>query len=424
MLFFILFISNQIYSQNGFCREVTNPNLQITNFSNTTPSVQPQTSNPTSTLSDPDTNQYPDFDPSRQYVYKVIFHIFRDDNGVRATTIIGEADVMNVIRDLNLNYNQFNIFFKYGGYDFVDNTSLTGNVQSTQLMPTFGFMLNNHTFQINILDGNILDYDENGNIVNVPGVGFRYSTIAFFSHDALSSTRIATHEIGHCLNLFHDFKAYSTPGILYSENVIRDQLGIGYNATSGGDKIHDTPATKIWDEDQYNALGIYEGDDIDLNYALISTSIDRLYKTEFPRKNNIMHVHSGLDYTMGYFFSPGQGKRMRWSIGTDIVNHYGIWELAEVNWKELYQPFETKLIAGDAIVTITPNQDGTGAEVCRNRLHIDRFQKGFNQKFINLDGSAITVSGPDDLVELDRTFDYALKIEQYNTEIYVEIPVD
>ncbi len=424
-ILFIIFYVTLSYSQARYCREIINPNLQLSNATTfNLPSIQP---NPNSTNS-PDSDAYPDAFPNRKYVYKLHFNIIRDNNGVRVYGNVGEAEVMNIVRDLNLNFNQFNIFFKYVGFDYANNTNFIGDFFVNNLNSTFGSITDSQTFNINILDGKVLDYDQYNNIVSIPGVGFFYGTTVFLSYNAVNLTRVASHEIGHCFNLYHDFRGYDDTNIYNRENVIRatSQINNGYNANFYGDKIHDTPATKIWeDENQYNALGIYIGNDIDSNTALQPTDINRFFKTEYPKKNNIMHVHDGPDYTIGYVFTPGQGKRMRWTIATDIQGEYGAYYLAETAWEELYQPFETKLIGGDVIISVTENPDDTGsAIVCRNLLHIDRFQKGFTMKFTDIDGPEIAGSSPDDLMEMDRTGSYFTTVTEYQPDLKQMVVVD
>lgn len=69
-------------------------------------------------MATPDERQYVDNYPDKQYVYKLVFKIIRDNYGNRITGFVGEAQAMNAIRDLNLSFNPFNIFFKYGGFEY------------------------------------------------------------------------------------------------------------------------------------------------------------------------------------------------------------------------------------------------------------------------------------------------------------------
>ncbi len=234
------------------------------------------------------------------------------------------------------------------------------------------------------------------------------------SYQGATSVRIPTHEIGHCFNLYHDFKNYGD--VIESEKVTRTFNVIGYNATTAGDRVFDTPATRVWDlsPDNYNENGFYIGGDMDYN-ILPDYHIDRYFKNYPPRLNNMMHVHEGQDLAMGYFFTSGQGNRIRWSLATDTVNGYGIWSLAETDRAELYLPFETQIVPGNEVISVTDNGDGT-ATVCHPRVQRDRFQKGLNYVFENpdiTDPSEIAEfdhSTPNDLKEIDRTYDYNVKV--------------
>ncbi len=305
-----------------------------------------------SVMATPDQVAYPDIYPEKTYVYQVVFHIVRNDQGIRQTGEVGEGEVMNIIRDLNLNYKHFGIYFKYKGFDYIDNTNLVGDIPALGITSSsyFGGYLSNHMFHVTILDGNVLVYDESvGSLVSSPGVGFRFSTLAFLSYQGATSIRVPSHEIGHCLNLWHDFKDYGD--IYASERVTRFDWVDGYNALFTGDWVHDTPATRVWSltSDNYNADGFYIGGDVDFNLSLPDNHIERYYKNYPPRFNNLMHVHEGQDLQMGYFLTEGQGRRIRWSLATDAVNNYGIWSLAETDRAELYLPFETQIVAGSEV---------------------------------------------------------------------------
>ncbi|HAT66742.1 MAG TPA: hypothetical protein DCS66_19485 [Flavobacteriaceae bacterium] len=64
------------------------------------------------------------FDPSTALnpplVLNVKFWVLRRDDGTSVNTIV-QNDVLETIANLNINFNQFNIFFKYRGYEYVDN---------------------------------------------------------------------------------------------------------------------------------------------------------------------------------------------------------------------------------------------------------------------------------------------------------------
>jgi hypothetical protein len=398
----ILLCKTTAYSQFLNCQEIYNPDLQTNNAVNAPPAFPSPTST-TTTLSgqNPDDSRYIDTQHSKKYVYRVIYHVVRNGAGVRYTGDVGESECMNSIMNLNVAYNQFNIFFKYGGIKYEDKDELVGDFWQGQITLSnspYRPLYDKNNFHIFILDGNILN--SSNNIVSiVPGYGPLIYTTSFYTFAGFKAARVVIHEVGHNFYLYHDFKNYGSS--FASENVIRDYTtpNVGYNASGSGDQIHDTPATKIWSDNQYNELGIYHGLDIDFNTSLLATDINRLYKTEQPRNNNVMHVHEGNDYESGYYLSPGQGKRIRWVLAVDQSANYHYYSDAEIPAEELYKPFETVSFVGNTIIRVTDNGDGT-ADVCRNRNVKSRFQKGFNYSFYVGD-ELLAQSNPNELKELD-----------------------
>lgn len=109
---------------------------------------------------------------------------------------------------------------------------------------------------------------------------------------------------------------------------------------------------------------------------------------------------------------------MRWAMDYAIANNYPMYAHAEVDVKELYQPFDSQEIAGD-IVSVSDKDDET-AIVCRERIRIDRFQKGFNYTFSGLavyeNGEIINV--PNDLTVIgDQTDNYNVRIAQVGEQV-------
>lgn len=316
---------------------------------------------------------YPDSFPGVKHTYKVVFHIIRDDNGER-DGFVGEDVVMNVIRDLNTTFKTSDVYFKYGGFDYVDDSDLSGDILLFSLNNVFSNYANdNSAFHLIILNGKIVEYyDQNNNPVTVPGFGPNYGGISYYSFQGITSRRVPAHEIGHNLGLKHTFSDI--------ENVIRETDAPGYNANYFGDRVHDTPACRIWGNNQFNSSGVYEGNDIDNNTALPATDVNRQYSSQHPRINNIMYVHEDGDLDIDYVLTPGQIKRIRHYISLDFSNGSFNYYNASVAWEELFKPFESRLVAGSAIASVTDNNDGT-AEVCRSILRMDRFQKGFDMTF-------------------------------------------
>lgn len=406
LCFVIVTISN---AQTAGCAELpfTGAQSSATSFP-ITPTALPSNSNP-------DATAYPDPYQGHPWVFEVRFHIIRNSNGIRQTGDVGEAEAMNVIRDFNLNFNQFLLFFKYGGYDYLDDDDLVGDKYASEIQNVFSSVLTTHYIQVCVLDGNIL---ENGTGNIIPGASTVGGPWTFFSYAGLTTSRIPSHELGHCFKLKHLYaNCCATPDnieALGSEHVIRDFGAPSYNALGTGDNVHDTPAARNWQLSDFNPAGYYVGGEIDYNNDLPTTSIERFYKYKNPRVNNLMNVHTGSDLALGYFFTPGQGKRMRWAIAQDYDGYFGGYSLAMRPLSVLYEPFEDLDIAGDNVVSVTDNGNGT-AKVCRPWAKKHRWQKGFNYTFKAPDGSIMLQSQPNDLVELSGlTGNYSISIQQLN----------
>lgn len=391
------------YSQLQNCQEMYNPDIQTSNIVNSSPVFDiPSTSSndfAQPTGQNPDDRSYPDTQRDRKYVYRVIYHVIRNGAGVRVSQPIGENECMNSILNLNVAYNKFNIFFKYGGVQYDDKDEMVGSFSTGQLTSVFRQLYNRSNFHIIILDGDITGTVDGHNAI-VPGVGLIWSTVSFYSPQGFQTNRVVMHEVGHNFYLYHDFKNHGDT--FSSEHVTRDFTtnNVGFNADGAGDQIFDTPATKIWSDNLYNELGIYTGFDVDDNISLPASSINRLFRTEEPRNNNIMHVHDGHDYESGYSFTDGQGKRIRWALALDHRVGYHYWMDAEIPYEELYQPFEIKYLPGNVIIRTSDNGDGT-AKVCRNVIMRNRFQKGFHYTFYDEENNITANTNPNELKEID-----------------------
>ncbi len=57
-----------------------------------------------------------------QYVLNIYFHIVRDDNG--GAPAIAEDQIQDAVAMLNIAFNDFDIFFKCKGFDYIDNSAL------------------------------------------------------------------------------------------------------------------------------------------------------------------------------------------------------------------------------------------------------------------------------------------------------------
>ena len=91
--------------------------------------------------------------------------------------------------------------------------------------------------------------------------------------------------------------------------------------------------------------------------------------------------------------------------------------LIETTVQSLYEPFETSIVGGNAVISVEDNGNGT-ALVCRNRLEKHRFQKGFDYVFPQNDGDPDLIYASTDTlpVDVNHTFDYPIIINQVDPD--------
>ncbi|WP_299213494.1 hypothetical protein [uncultured Dokdonia sp.] len=277
---------------------------------------------------------------------------------------ISESDYLAAVAYLNINYNHFNIFFKYLGFEFVDDI--------------FDYDTSYYTDRINF---RILP-EEGGAVA-----GFPYDLNVLTTFQALTNDEnkefLIAHETGHILGLIHTNGTtgntngtFNTPlncngnqitmGTFpiinpTSENVTRDETDINYNATTAGDYVVDTPAT-------YYQINLCV-DNSEIHYLYSNEVLD---VTNTPYENidtrNFMISDDRVEYhEFKTRFTDGQGIRMRETIENEAVLQA---ILAPVSC--LYEPY-----SGDYYVAGPTTQNDTPL-----------FQPGFDYKFVSAGGQA------------------------------------
>ncbi|MDH3382325.1 MAG: zinc-dependent metalloprotease, partial [Flavobacteriaceae bacterium] len=142
------------------------------------------------------------------------FHVVRDDNGIEDNLL--RVDVIDIISKLNQDYATHNISFNNSGSDYIDNSTYLDIIGSE-----FNDLININNVQnaINIYLVNSATFLGKAN-------GILSQSLVIMKE--YSATGIISHEMGHCLNLYHTHET---------------QFGVENedNCTYAGDLLCDTP---------------------------------------------------------------------------------------------------------------------------------------------------------------------------------------
>lgn len=333
--------------------------------------------------------------PTDKYVFSVKFHIVKNNDGSGATAAYGENEVMNAIMIMNTNFNQFNIFFKYVGYDIIKNTSFmkvrAANFSNANLShPTFDKLLEysktemtNPVYDYNALNLFIvegLDYNalspyqsRVAGAAKMPGIDSIYGFNYFLSPTL-------PHEIAHNFFLLHTAEQSGTPNC---EHVATGPTDPYYNSTDHGDFVADTKASFYFGGNYTNPVTCTfqnTNNHLDCNFTPY---------VDVPVKNYMSSMNSCQNLQANYMpgigeFTLGQGNVMRNTIAL-YYNHpnnfYGF-SNAKNTVESLYEPYEKSPILGE-IVSITDDGIPNGmSTVCRRLSGYNyKYQKGFNYIF-------------------------------------------
>jgi len=324
-----------------------------------------------------------DFITEEPLVLNIFFHDMQE------IVTLEEEDYLRAVAFLNITYNQYNIFFKYRGFDFE---------------PTpFDDMLNIH-------------------IQDIPGGTALSTSFILVSYTAfVNNKQILTHEVGHTLGLLHTFDGTSriempfvnpiscefesgvrTDGwfpvyTVDSENVTRITSDPNYNALSTGDYLDDTPAA-------YSMPNVCSDIDTSTSYYIFSNEV--VDSEGEPYINiDVNNIMSNNEFIFLNNFTDGQAIRMRETIMNETV-----FETILTGVESLYEPYT-----------------GVYREWGFSQVAFDNpplFQPGFDYEFVNCSGSGALIMvmplpWPYDDLSFD-TGDVNYNIDK-NHEIYTDI---
>lgn len=344
------------------------------------------------------------YDPDAKYVLNIFFTFINDDNGNTGSILFpnyqyGENEAMELIKILNVEFNQFNIFFKYKGYRVVNNSIMTMNNLSG--LPSIPNMYNIYLMQ----------YVGGANAYSIYGNTFIKMTFGTF--EGIYRELAIIHEMGHCLRLAHTFQNYNINDPNNGpegncEHVTRDENSPLYNAHIAGDQVEDTPACLPY-HTYDNCIHVFNPNETDC--------LGTPYENVIPA--NYMSYDALIE--CGLHFTPGQAKRMRSYLQNPSLSHI---VLTYNTIESLYEPFEITDYGGNVVFSVEDNGDGT-AEVCRNLRKKHRFQKGFDYVFYSTFGDDPSTAIIDDLpIVKNSTASFYVQINQVNPAVSREVFVD
>lgn len=419
-----------------------------------------------------------DFSEMEPYVFNVFFHKVTDENGETPDLYnengyigadgIGDGDNINedsyleAIRALNINYNKFNIFFKYRGNDIIKNSQLLNINSLTDYENLISFSktyINDEgdiSYKNNALNFYIThSYNNNPlgawsfprylkseflffyNVFQPMGIG-PLGSPAPAPYDMINA--IVSFDFGMQIGLLRTAENSTYPydsagnvNFYWSERVTRDETNTTapYNANYAGDHVSDSRAnTWVIENDPINTetnLRRYRvfGDDCTCNNDNIiafsvkdfSTFVDNgsgLYTPtgQYYLDAPVFNIMSRFIYD--YFdtnacnnmrsLTNGQGARLRCLIDNNIE----LWEqyFAIDGVACLYEPYKG-------------NYRRIGPEQLENESPF--FQWGFDYEFVDCSGNYELPSEYDD-ISFDYTDIQLNRISKYDNYLHISHP--
>ena len=356
ILFFALFLSNESIAQTDPICATVDDDLPDT------PGVY--------SYSD-DLNDLPLFDP---IVFNVFYWGINNSNGQSLDPLTLEK-VLKATAILNIEYNQYNIYFKFRGFDFI-NDDVYYEITKLETFAFFGSYINN-TYEVQNAFNIYVPYD-----FTLFG-GIAYPKFKNLGVDAKHlTTPTIIHEMGHAFNLKHTNKNHNKS---YCERVTRVPSDPEYNADTRGDLVIDTAAIDdAWGDIDGNCL--YDGDGKDC--APFNGTPYEIFE---PDTKNYL-LTAALVYECADRFTPGQVVRMTEAILEDETNDFS---LAQTPVSALYEPYQGEYYLAGATLPI----------------HTPLFQPGFDYTFIDC---CCEYPQPSDYYDISFSYNNFIPVAQFN----------
>lgn len=397
-------------------------------------------------------------DNDQKYIFNVKFHASYGTNGENPNNV-NEDFFLTLIAYLNILYNPSKIYFKYRGFNSINDDYFsinTGSIQFNELKNRFIQESKYDYSAINIFTRTMGTYllTEGTTDITIPAL-FASPAYSDIIHKNQLKHYMA-HNTGHLFGLLHVFDgtwAYDLDNrdklttnlptcianapvsnryiykpslwnfdyggtvsyLRKSENVTRDPQNTFYNAYDSGDRVADTEACfGLFFQNFCPFTSVFNPD------PRVVDKSSQMYVNLNNVFNNIMNLSNGNTMTNPFYFTPGQRTRMRETLLADADGVYNqiLNKLPDGTPKisVLFEPYSSTDLGG-SIVRTTDNDDGT-ANVCRAKLREHKFQPGFDYTFPgNYDTDPINVSQNDFPVPPVKlhTEDYPITIAQLGT---------
>ena len=347
-----------------------------------------------------------------------------------------ETHLLSGIQQLNLSYNQFNIFFKYRGWDEFNSPDDVEDkrwvdidddgdyecilypsgpdpegysiLSRCKIGEMFYFAHTNGYDDDDMMNIYVSSWNA-GFGAAASGLGTNQLVVPSISY--VDDYRLV-HEMGHCLGLKHTWSEW--------EHVTRDPNDSNFNALTAGDKILDTAANSgFYNSDNCSGNGndpdCYPWITQDCEYSDESNEQDDSTPPEYYKvginHEDVINVMGDAYTCNDNYISPGQGIYMREYLEQDP-------DLLAIKTTiaSLYEPYE-----GEYYLAGSYNPS----------LHNPRFQPGFDYDFVECSGDYPAPSDYEDtsfsyntnnvLLSVDKqSLDYHSMVHPNHSAIYIK----
>ncbi|HKR05609.1 MAG TPA: hypothetical protein VJY62_13325, partial [Bacteroidia bacterium] len=246
---------------------------------------------------------------STHYCIRIFIHVMRRTNGTGGQTL---AEVNQGLSILRADYLPHDISFLLIGYDEILNdtyynmTGFTNDVNQDGKFDNFSPNSNANAIDIYMFGNDVLN---SGQAAWIPASALVIGGAAFGIN--LASSHVLSHEMGHCLGLFHSFHGMNCEGPSIIDPGACHELVNGTNCSTCGDYVCDTPA----DPTRFNvnqATCLWPGTVASCEGSLVDANGD----TYAPDPNLIMAY---VTPNCMYHHTTGQGTRMNSMIANSTI---------------------------------------------------------------------------------------------------------